>query len=323
MMTLRELNNIIESIDVPIDRISGFCDQYEYMFDRCRVSVIKFLDEVVIETFCDAEEESEMEEKGFYPVPLMIEKLKAEAKCHGDYIVKLDGRDNDYDSRLVIRNVFTARVLHSGASAGISLLGPECGNLLNMGIFVARVIIEDNRAKNLNDTFCDFITLLYSFDGEANDAIHLRTFEDGSTYLRFIAWKESCAAVVAMLSSMFNGVYFTITPLTDESTSCSLSNDCDHKWFAPWQAVVYPAYLPDPYDSELESIDGIMFYRHECGSKQEALQFINDHHYNESVGDMSQIISTRYINDPQELIMGDEPLLSYIDDNIRSVEREF
>ena len=100
MMTLRELNNIIESIDVPIDRISGFCDQYEYMFDRCRVSVIKFLDKVVIETFCDAEEESKMEEKGFYPVPLMIEKLKAEAKCHGDYIVKLDGRDNDYDSRL-------------------------------------------------------------------------------------------------------------------------------------------------------------------------------------------------------------------------------
>ena len=38
-MTVKEFKNALKGISEPIDRIAGFCDNYEQMFDHCEVRV--------------------------------------------------------------------------------------------------------------------------------------------------------------------------------------------------------------------------------------------------------------------------------------------
>ena len=38
-MTVKELKSALQGINEPINRIAGFCDNYDQMFDHCEVRV--------------------------------------------------------------------------------------------------------------------------------------------------------------------------------------------------------------------------------------------------------------------------------------------
>ena len=42
-MTVKELKNALQGISEPINRIAGFCDNYDQMFDHCEVRRISSL----------------------------------------------------------------------------------------------------------------------------------------------------------------------------------------------------------------------------------------------------------------------------------------
>lgn len=305
-MTLKELIGIIDGAGVRIDRVAGFCDGYEQMFDRCRITVREATNPShygVI--YIDTGEGGGTEDDGFYPVPKMIDKLHAEAVLHGGSTVYFTGLDNVEEAKVLYRDVMSARVVRSGASAGLSLLGPEPMSYYDDDAYLAKVVIEDPMARSLNAAFAEFLeALAYRWDypvDDLADEVYVEPRED-YTVVSFVSWKEACESVAAMLAVMFAGVYFTITPLTGDEHEERLSNDRDGKYFAPWRAVVYPAYEPHN-DPELTWIADAACYAQECDTAQEMEQFIANHHPNARVGDLAQRITSRYIDSPLELIM--------------------
>ena len=40
-MTVKELKNALQDINEPIDRIAGFCDNYDQMFERCQINILE------------------------------------------------------------------------------------------------------------------------------------------------------------------------------------------------------------------------------------------------------------------------------------------
>ena len=50
-MTLKELKELIKG--KRIDRIAGFCDSYEQMFERCRIDIQESEQRIYIDTYLD------------------------------------------------------------------------------------------------------------------------------------------------------------------------------------------------------------------------------------------------------------------------------
>ena len=116
-MTLKELKELIKG--KRIDRISGFCDSYEQMIDRCRLDVHN--GSVVIDTSDDGDNDDQFE-----PVPKVIDQLLAMPSEYDDYPILKSGFDNNNDNGLLVRQVICVRFEHShSGGTGLKLLGRE------------------------------------------------------------------------------------------------------------------------------------------------------------------------------------------------------
>lgn len=226
-MTLKELIDIIDEAGLKIDRVSGFCEGYEHMLDRCRLRVLHQVeseDSGFIRI--DTSEGDGSEDEGFTPVPLVIDKLRVLAESHSDYTIQFMGIDNDCDHIVLFRCVMTARVVRSGSKAGLCLLGPEPMPLRDDNFCLAEVIIEDELARKLNTTFTEFLEVLVPLCGYSmND---LDDIDDvyvvnrvGYSLLSYISWKEACESVAAMLTAC--------------SAAC-ISPSCHSQGMSAWSA---------------------------------------------------------------------------------------
>ena len=104
-MTLKELKEIIK--DKRIDRVAGFCNSYEQMFDRCCIDESRS-DSVVIDTF---EFEDEHDPR-FIPVSEAMTKLLEMSAKHDDDRVIMTGLDNNVSNEVLFRNVSCAKLIH-------------------------------------------------------------------------------------------------------------------------------------------------------------------------------------------------------------------
>ena len=310
-MTLKELKKIIEG--KRIDRVAGFCDSYGQMFDRCRVDVHK--GSILIDTSFDDDNDDQ-----FDPVPVAIEKLIAMPSKYDDYPVLKSGFDNDSDNGILVRRVISVMFEHSqSGSVGLSLLGRESirfiddEDFLDLGdVYHVEIVIEDPRAKRLNEKFDEFIYA--SCNWFRPDENCYNDEDDWSSYskkdftvITFVTDETSSAALIALIASAFDGAYFARTLLSKDVEVERLSNDREGKYFGPWEAVVFPAYIPGEDilhpKPGLTAIAGSACFVQECASKQEMEEFIASHNPDEAVGDIARRVTTRYVDDPLELIL--------------------
>lgn len=309
-MTLKELKEIIKGKH--IDRVAGFCNSYEQMFDRCCIDESRS-DSVVIDTF---EFEDEHDPR-FIPVSEAMAKLLEMSAKHDDDRVIMTGLDNNVSNEVLFRNVSCAKLIPSAeGNAGLCLLGREPLRFIDdvdddefldyERVYHVKFIIEDPRAQNLNEKFMDFISANCNWppscERSSDDAMYF-TYYDDATFLSFVTDEGTSANLIALIAGAFDGAYFTRTPLTRDSEVERLSNDRHGKCFGPCQAVVYPAYRPDDYNvPHLREIASSICYAKECASKDEMEQFIASLNPDEAVGDLVRRITTRYI-DPLTLIL--------------------
>ena len=310
-MTLKELKDFIRSIGQSVDRIAGFCDNYEQMFDTCYVEVE--YGEIVIDTSFGIQEDSH-----FYPVSKAIADLLALPNLCDDYPVFKSGLDSQVECAILHRQVRSAKVVQSAQGIGICLRGRETLRFIdeedalnNCDVaYHVEIIIEDPRAQKLNEKFADF---LYDCCKMCCDDIHyddntcnISNYDDVTT-IDFVADEATSDNLIALITGTFDGVYFSRTPLTCATEVERLCNDSAGKYYGPLQAMVYPAYVPDkdllngpPY---LREIATSICYAKECASKDEMKQFIASHNPDEAAGDLVRRINTRYIDDPLTLIL--------------------
>ena len=307
-MTLKELKEIIK--DKSIDRVAGFCNSYEQMFDRCRIDVHN--DSILIDTSDDGDNDEQFE-----PVPKVIDQLLAMPSEYDDNPILKSGFDNYNEFGLLLRQVTCVRFEHShSGGTGLKLLGREPLRFIDdvddddfldcECAHHVKFIIEDPRARELNEKFMDFIYANCNWPPYSEqldeDAMYF-TYNDDATFLSFVTNEGTSANLIALIAGAFDGAYFTRTPLTRDSEVERLSNDRHGKYFGPCQAVVYPAYRPDDYNvPHLREIASSICYAKECASKDEVEQFIASHNPDEAVGDLVRRVTTRYI-DPLTLIL--------------------
>ena len=312
-MTLKELKELIKG--KRIDRIAGFCDSYEQMFERCRIDIQESEQRIYIDTYLD--DDIEEKAKLFIPVPEAIDKLLALPSACDEYSILFIGLDNKDCNCILVRNVSIAKIMQSPQGTGACLLGREPLRfiddddddddfLYSESMYHVVIIIEDPRAQKLNEKFTEFIhaSCNWPFDIERldEDMIFFSYFDD-ATHLSFITDEGTSANLIALISGSFNGVYFTRTPLNSSTDVERLSNDLEGKYFGPCQAVVYPAYIPDYNAPHLTVIATAACYAKECASKDEMEQFIASLNPDEAVGDLVRRVTTRYIDDPIDLII--------------------
>ncbi|MBO6227203.1 MAG: hypothetical protein J6N68_06015 [Shewanella sp.] len=310
-MTLKELKDFIRSIGQPVDRIAGFCDNYEQMFDRCHVEVE--YGEIVIDTSFGLQEDSH-----FYPVSKAIADLLALPNECDDYPVFKSGLDSQVECAILHRQVRSAKVVQSAQGAGICLLGRETLRFIdeeyaldNFAVaYHVEIIIEDPRAQKLNEKFEEF---LYGCCKMCCDDIR---YDDNTwnisnygdvTIIDFVAGEATSDNLIALITGAFDGIYFSRTPLTRATEVERLCNDSAGKYYGPLQAVVYPAYVPDkdllnnpPY---LTEIADSTCYAKECATADEMEQYIAGLNPDDTAGDLVRRINTRYIADPLTLIL--------------------
>ena len=308
-MTLKELKELIKG--KRIDRIAGFCDSYEQMIDRCRLDVHN--GSVVIDTSDDGDNDDQFES-----VPKVIDQLLAMPSEYDDYPVLKSGFDNNIDNVMLVRQVISAMFKHSQSDGvGLCLLGREPLRfiddddddddfLYSESMYHVVIIIEDPRAQKLNEKFTEFIhaSCNWPFDIERLDEdMMFFSYFDDATLLSFTTDEGTSANLIALISGSFNGVYFTRTPLNSSTDVERLSNDLEGKYFGPKKAVIYPAYIPDYNAPHLTEIASSTCYAKECASKDEMEQFIASLNPDEAVGDLVRRVTTRYIDDPIDLII--------------------
>jgi carbon-monoxide dehydrogenase small subunit len=110
------------------------------------------------------------------------------------------------------------------------------------------VLNEDPKAKKLNEKFCEFLHANCNWfipnDDPQNDNWDIYIDKD-VTFLDFITDEGTSANLIALISGTFNGAYFSRTPLNNTTDVERLSNDRKGKYYKHYQAIVFPAYIPD------------------------------------------------------------------------------
>ncbi|MBQ6279208.1 MAG: hypothetical protein IJK68_05750 [Muribaculaceae bacterium] len=314
-MTLKELKTFITSCEQPIDHIAGFCNSYELMFDRCLIDIQEPVQRIYIDTYLD--DDIEEKAKLFIPVPEAIDKLLAMNTELDDCPVVMLGLDNEKCNKVLVRNVSSAKFLPAaGGNVGLCLLGREPirfiddEDFLDLGdMYHVEIVIEDPKAKKLNEKFCEFLHANCNWfipnDDPQNDNWDIYIGKD-VTFLDFITDEGTSANLIALITRAFDGAYFTRTLFSKDAEVERLSNDREGKYYKPYQAIVFPAYIPDEEmmnpNSGLTDIAGSGCFVKECASKDEMEQFIASLNPDEAVGDLVRRITTRYI-DPLTLIL--------------------
>ena len=101
-MTVKELKNALQGISEPIDRIAGFCDNYDQMFDHCEVRVNE--NTVEIDTSEDL-----FKPENFQPVAESIARILALPVEMDDHSVLYEGVDNHAETVQLTRDIRRAQ----------------------------------------------------------------------------------------------------------------------------------------------------------------------------------------------------------------------
>ena len=293
-MTVKEFKNALKGISEPIDRIAGFCNNYEQMFDHCEVRVNE--NTVEIDTQKDLEPESCL------TVTESIAQILALPAEKDDYAVLYEGVDNQAETCLLMREIRRVNVVQGSTGAGISLQGPQPSGILNQHGYLTKLFVNDERAKSLNEVFYDFLDEL-DFTCDFMDS---RETDEG-IFIDFVSDSVPSASLIALMAGTFKEVIFCRTPFaSDKREICRLTNDHEGRYWSKRAAVFSPA---DDRRSVVENrdyqycIQDMVYAKGECDTEQEVEQFIAQHNPDEELGDIVVRIVSRYIDDPLDLIL--------------------
>ena len=294
-MTVKEFKNALKGISEPIDRIAGFCDNYEQMFDHCEVRVNE--NTVEIDTSEDL-----FKPENFQPVAESIAQILVLPVEMDNHSVLYEGVDNQAETVLLTRDIRRVNVVQGATGSGISLQGPQPSGVLNRGLFVTKLFVNDERAKSLNEEFGYFLD---EMEATCDDAII--EDRDNGVFIHVVTDECSSASLIALMSGTFKEVIFCRTPFaSDKKEICRLTNDHEGRYWAKRAAVFAPA---DDRRSVVRNrdyqycIQGMVYDKEECNTKQEIEQFIAHHNPDEDLGDIVVRIVSRYIDDPLDLIL--------------------
>ena len=294
-MTVKELKKALKGISEPIDRIAGFCNNYDQMFSHCEVRVN--WNTVKIGTDVDL-----FDPEDATTVAEAIAKILDLPAKTDDYTVFYEGCDNHDETVQLMRDVRRINVVQGATGIGISLQGPQPSGVLNRGLFVTKLFVNDERAKSLNEEFGYFLD---DMEATCDDAI-LEDRENG-VFIHVVTNEVSSASLIALIAGTFKDVVFCRTPFAcrDEELY-RLTNDREGRYWSKRAAVFVPA---DNRESVINHehykycIQDMVYAKAGCDTEQEMEQFIAEHNPDEELGDKVVRIVSRYIDDPLDLIL--------------------
>lgn len=294
-MTVKELKSSLQGINEPINRIAGFCDNYDQMFDHCEVRVNE--NTVEIDTCEDL-----FKPENFQPVAESIARILALPVEMDDHSVLYEGVDNHAETVQLTRDIRRVTVVNGTTGCGISLLGPQPSGILNQHCFLTKLFVNDERAKSLNQEFYDFLDEL----DITCDFMDSRETDEG-IFVQFLADGVSSATVIALMAGTFKDVVFCRVPFdSSDEVINRLTNDYEGSCWGKHAAVYVPA---DDRESVINHehykycIQDMVYAKTECDTEQEAVQFIAEHNPDKELGDIAVRFVSRYIENPLDLIL--------------------
>lgn len=292
-MTVKELKNALMGISEPIVHIAGFCDNYDQMFEHCKVEL-----EGRTVTF-DADE---AQPEGCIPVSEAIAQVLAMTEEQDDFVVFYTGCDNQDENTLLYRTIRKVAIISGPTGVGISMQGPQPSGILNQHGYLTKLFVNDERAKSLNQEFYDFLDEL----DFTRDFMDSRETDEG-IFIDFVSDGVSSASLIALMAGTFKEVIFCRTPLaSDKREIYRLTNDHEGRYWSKHAAVYVPA---DDRESVINHehykycIQDMVYAKTECDTEQEAVQFIAEHNPDKELGDIAVRFVSRYIENPLDLIL--------------------
>ena len=294
-MTVNEFKNALKGISEPIDRIAGFCDNYEQMFDHCEVRVNE--NTVEIDTDKDL-----FKPENFQPVAESIARILALPVEMDDHSVLYEGVDNHAETVQLTRDIRRVTVVNGTTGCGISLQGPQPSGILNQHCYLTKLFVNDERAKSLNQEFYDFLDEL----DITCDFMDSRETDEG-IFVQFLADGVSSATVIALMAGTFKDVVFCRVPYdSSDEVINRLTNDHEGHCWGKHAAVYVPADDRESvinYERYKYCIQDMVYAKRECDTEQEAVQFIAEHNPDKELGDIAVRFVSRYIENPLDLIL--------------------
>lgn len=296
-MTVKELKNALQGINEPIDRIAGFCDNYDQMFDHCEVRVNE--NTVEIDTDKDL-----FDPKNYQTVTESIAQILALPDEMDNHFVLYEGVDNHAETVQLTRDIRRVTVVNGTTGCGISLQGPQPSGILNQHCYLTKLFVNDERAKSLNQEFYDFLDEL----DITCDFMDSRETDEG-IFVQFLADGVSSATVIALMAGTFKDVVFCCVPYdSSDEVINRLTNDHEGRCWGKYAAVYAPAddrrSITLNADSDYEyCIQDMVYAKAECDTEQEVEQFIAEHNPDKELGDIAVRFVSRYIEDPLDLIL--------------------
>lgn len=293
-MTVKELKNALQGMSESIDRIAGFCDNYDQMFDRCEINVLEHFVQInVVEDL--------FEPQNIKSVPDSIAEFLALPEKVDDFIVIYEGSDNQDENTIMSRTIKKIVVVRGSTGVGISLQGSELGEL-DSDIYVTKIFIKGERINSLNSLFWDFVECNSTY----KDGVYVEDVDDG-VFIKFSSYEAQSSAIIAMLASIFKDMLFCHTPMImNQEVSYRLTNDHEGECWGPFAAVFIPADNRDCKWSKCSNVyvvDEMVYLKEECCTMEEVDEFLAKHNPDLRVGDMVARIVSRYIDSPQDLIL--------------------
>lgn len=302
-MTVKELKNALLGISEPIDRIAGFCDNYDQMFDHCEVRVNE--NTVEIDTEMDL-----CKPVNFRPVTESIAQILALPDEMDNHIILYMGEDNYDEICVLTRDIHRVTVVNGTTGCGISLQGPQPCDILNQYCYLTKLFVNDERAKSLNQEFYEFLDEL---DITCDFMDSMET--DEGIFVQFLADSASSATVIALIAGTFKDVVFCRVPFDDsDEVIYRLTNDHEGRCWGKHAAVYVPA---DDRVSMTRNADykyciqDMVYAKRECDNEQDAERFIAEHNPDKEQGDIAVRFVSRYIENPLDLILKPWPEDNY------------
>ncbi|MBO6251352.1 MAG: hypothetical protein J6N71_08395 [Muribaculaceae bacterium] len=293
-MTVKEFKTIVQGIGESIDRIAGFCDNYEQMFEQCKVEVLE--PNVEINTLEDFFEPWNMT-----TVPEAIAQILALPEEMDDHIVLYVGEDNKDETEAFSRDVCRINTVQGITGIGISLQGAQQNKNFDLNLYVTKLFVGDERAKTLNKTiFCEFLEI--DINGGDEAIIENR---NGGIYIQAITNKHNSAALIALMAGTFQDVVFCRVPLDrSDKDIYRLTNDREGRFWGKRAVIYAPADNRYSRNADYEySVMDIIYIKKECDTEQEVEQFIAGHKPDKKLGDIVVRFVSRYIDNPLDLIL--------------------
>ena len=294
-MTVKELKNALQGISEPIDRIAGFCDNYDQMFERCEVRVNE--NTVEIDTDKDFSDP-----KNCQTVTESIAQILALPDEMDNHFVLYEGVDNHAETVLLTRDIRRVTVVNGTTGCGISLQGPQPRGILNQHCYLTKLFVDDERAKSLNQEFYDFLDEL----DITCDFMDSRETDEG-IFVQFVADGVSSATVIALMAGTFKDVVFCRVPYaTYDDEVYRLTNDHEGRCWGKHAAVYVPADDRESvinYEHYKYCIQDMVYAKRECDTEQEVEQFFAEYNPDKELGDIAVHFVSRYIDNPLDLIL--------------------